>query len=96
MTDTGKAYLTYKGKPLIRKDKILCYGHREDKYILVMTILETKEQKGLDIATKVLVQLQKTDDSVSNKDKVVKSTEKSSLYEAFDIGEIWLERLLAE
>ena len=96
MVKKEKAVLTYKGRPLVRKDKTICFGHVTDKYILILTILETKTQKGLDVASRVLVQLQNTDENVSSKDRVVKSTEKDSLYEAFDIGEIWLDRLLAD
>ena len=88
------ATLTYKGRPLARKDKVLCYGDVKEKYVLVMTILETREARGMQVATRVLVQLQHTDETVNNKDKVVKSTERESLYDAFDIGEVWLERML--
>jgi len=88
--------LTYKGKPLVRKDKVLCYGDVKDKYVLVLTILETREEKKLNVASKVFVQLQYTDETVDKKDKVVKSTVMNSLYEALDIGEIWLERILKD
>jgi len=96
MVEKQKAILTYKGRPLVRKDKTICFGNVTDKYILILTILETKTEKGLDVASRVLVQLQNTDENVSSTDRVVKSTEKNSLYEAFDIGEIWLDRLLAD
>ncbi|MHC1695832.1 MAG: hypothetical protein AB9835_11310 [Eubacteriales bacterium] len=78
--------LTYKGKPLVRQGNILCYGNAEDKYILVLTILDSKEHKGMDVATKVLVQLQSTDQNASMRDKVVKTAEKDSLFDALDIG----------
>jgi hypothetical protein len=96
MGEKPKAILTYKGRPLVRKDKTICFGNVTDKYVLILTILETKAEKGLDVASRVLVQLQNTDENVSSTDRVVKSTEKNSLYEAFDIGEIWLDRLLAD
>jgi hypothetical protein len=88
--------LTYKGKPLVRQGNILCYGNAEDKYILVLTILDSKEHKGMDVATKVLVQLQSTDQNASMRDKVVKTAEKDSLFDALDIGCVWLERLLSK
>ena len=86
--------LTYKGKPLVRQGNFLFYGLPTEKYILFMNILESRKDGDLDIATKVLVQIQKTSDSVSFNDKVVKQCEKSSFFEAFDIGTIWLEREL--
>ena len=57
------AALEYKGHPLQRKDNFIYYGSFADKYIIMMQILETKKVKDLDVATKVSVQLQLTDDS---------------------------------
>ena len=94
MSESKKSVLTYKGRPLVRKDKVIAYGDVNDKFILVMTILETKQEKGMDVASRVLVQLQATDNTVSTKDRIVKSTEKASLYDAFDVGEVWLDRQL--
>ena len=57
---------------------------------------ETKTEKdGLEVATRVSVQLQQTDPAVKSKDRIVKKTETTGLYDAFDIGAIWLERALA-
>ncbi len=86
--------LMYKGKPLVRQGQFLFYGFPDDKVILFMNILETKKSGDLDIATRVLVQIQSTDDDVSFADKVIKQCEKSSFYDAFEIGTIWLEREL--
>jgi arginyl-tRNA synthetase len=49
----------------------------------------------MDVATKVSVQLQLTDPNLKSRDRVVKRSEKESLYAAIDIGAIWLERALA-
>lgn len=86
--------LMYKGKPLVRQGQFLFYGFPDDKYILFMNILDTKKVGTLDVATKVLVQIQDTDSDVSFNDKVIKQCEKKSLYDAFDIGTIWLDRAL--
>jgi ribosome-associated translation inhibitor RaiA len=61
----------------------------------MMQILETKKVGDLDVATKVSVQLQLTDDSVKSRDRIVKKTEKDSLYTAIDVAAVWLERALA-
>lgn len=87
--------LEYKGHPLQRKDNIIYYGSFADKYIIMMQIMETKKVKDLDVATKVSVQLQLTDSSVKSRDRIVKKTEKDSLYSAIDVGAVWLERALA-
>ncbi|MBP3387221.1 MAG: hypothetical protein J6L23_01675 [Clostridia bacterium] len=86
----------YKNKPLVREGNFLFYGNPEDKLILFMNILSSKEQNGLNVATKVLVQIQKTDDNISYMDKIVKQCEKGTFYDAFEIGVIWLERELAK
>ena len=44
---------------------------------------------------KVSIQLQLTDPELKSRDRVVKKSEKNSLYAAMDIAAIWLERALA-
>lgn len=87
--------LTYKGKALTRKDKILYYGSMAEKYIIMLQILESKTVKDMEIATRVLVQLQKTDPELKSKDRIMKKTETDGLYTAMDIATVWLERALA-
>ena len=98
----GKS-LEYKGRPLRRKDNIIYYGSMADKYIIMLQILDTKDMKPLagadaqelKVATKVSVQLQLTDAGVKSRDRVVKRSEKTSLYAAMDVASVWLERALA-
>lgn len=87
--------LEYKGHPLQRKDNIIYYGSFADPYIIMMQILDSKKEKDLDIATKVSVQLQLTDPSIKSRDRIVKKSEKESLYAAMDVAAVWLERALA-
>ena len=87
--------LCYKGHPLRRKDNLLYYGSMADKYIIMMQILDTKKVKDLDVATRVSVQLQLTDPELKSRNRIVKRSEKDSLYAAMDLGAIWLERALA-
>ena len=87
--------LSYKGRPVSRKDNIVYYGSMADKYIIMLQITETKTEKDIEVATKVLVQLQLTDPAAKSKDRIVKKTEVNGLYDAFDIGAIWLERALS-
>ena len=86
--------LVYKGHPLRRKDNIIYFGSMADKYIIMLQILETKNVEDLDVATKVSVQLQSTDPNVKGRDRVVKRSEKSSLYAAMDVAAVWLDRAL--
>ena len=87
--------LTYKGRPLMRKDKIIYYGSMADSHIVMLQILETKKVGEQDVASKVSVQLQLTDPTAKSRDRVVKKSEKDGLYSALDVGSIWLQRALA-
>ncbi len=92
----NKEFLTYKGHPLVRCGDTLYYGSMADKYIVMMKILSTKKVKDLDVAEKVLIQLMYTDDEMRAKDRIVKTSEKEGLYNAMDLGAIWLERALRD
>ena len=94
-TAKGNEILEYKGRPLRRKDNILYYGSMADKYIIMMQILDSKKVDDLDVATKVAVQLQLTDTDLKSRDRIVKKTEKESLYAAMDVASVWLDRALA-
>ena len=86
--------LCYKGHPLRRKDNLLYYGSMADKYIIMMQILESSDYKGLPVAKRVSVQLQQTDPNVRMNERIVKKTEKNSMWAAMDIASIWLGRAL--
>ena len=87
--------LTYKGHPLRRKDNLIYYGTMAEKYIIMLQILSTKQVNGLEMADKVSVQLQLTDPDLKSRDRVVKKSEKDSLYAAMDVASVWLERALS-
>ena len=89
------AVLTYKGHPLMRKDKMIDYGSMADSHIVMLQILESKKVGDSDVASKVSIQLQLTDPNARSRDRVVKKSEKDGLYTALDLGHIWLERALA-
>lgn len=89
-------FLTYKGKPLLRKENVLYYGNMSDKYIIMLQILEEGEVDGATVPTRVAISLQQTDSNVRAKERIVRKSEKKSLYDALDLGAVWLERALAE
>lgn len=86
--------LKYKGKPIVRKKNDIYYGNLTDKYIVVLKILSTKKVGDTDIAEKVSIELQLTDDSLTAAKKVVKKGEKVGLYTAMDFASVWLDRAL--
>ena len=77
---SAKNALVYKGHPLRRKDNILYYGSMSDKYIIMMQIMDTKPVKP----------------TVKSRDRIVKKSEKGSLYAAMDVASVWLERALTK
>ena len=87
--------LIYKGHPLRRVDNLIYYGTMAEKYIIMMQILNTKKEQDMDVATKVSIQLQLTEPDLKSRDRVIKKSEKDSLYAAMDIATVWLDRALA-
>ena len=89
------AVLMYKGRPLMRKDNLIYYGSMADSHIVMLQILETKPVNGIEVASRVSLQLQLTDPAATRRDRIVKKSEKEGLYTALDFGCGWLERALA-
>ena len=89
------AVLTYKGRPLMRKDNLVYYGSMADSHIVMLQVLESKKLGEMDLATRVSVQLQLTNPTARNRDRIVKKSEKDGFYTALDLGCVWLERALA-
>ena len=86
-----KEMLVYKDKPLIRKDNQLYYGNFDEKYIVSFRIEDTKKIKGLEVGTRVVIELLTNEGAAS---KLIKQAERDGLYKALDIGAFWLEDAL--
>ena len=84
-------YMMYKGKPLVREKNVIVYGDMREKYYLFLMIITTKKIGDVDVPDKILIQVLSTDGN----NTIIKQGEKSGLYDALDIGTIWLERALA-
>jgi len=85
--------LTYCGKPLTRNGRHIYYGNVSDKYILALTVLESKKQNNLDISTKISVEIQDTSNGVG-KGKTYRKTERNDLFSALTLGKSWLDAAL--
>ena len=92
MSETN--FLTYKGKPLVRKGKEIYYGDMSEKYVLLFEILSSKKDGKLEIADKVSVQLLDSNTDKPMKDRIIKDSTKDNLFSALDLGFTWLERNL--
>lgn len=95
MAETKNTFLTYKGKPLVRCGKTVYYGNMSDPCVVCLTIQSDKELKDISLSERVLIQLINTDPDVINpKEKIIKKSEKNGLFNALDLGAVWLERAL--
>lgn len=83
--------LTYKGRPLVRCNNELYYGKPEDDFVVFIQILSTHEKDGVAVADKVHVTLLSNDPSLSPAARTIKQSDKTGLYSALDIGDIWLK-----
>ena len=87
--------LTFKGRPLMRKDNLIYYGSMADSHIVQLQIVDYKTVGDTQVANKVSIQLMLTDPNIKGRAQIVKKTEKNGLYTALDVGAVWLERALA-
>lgn len=85
-----KKFFTYKGYPLVRKGNELYYGNMSDDYVVWLQIQQAEDINDIKTATKVLIYKMATDESLEIMDKIVKTSEKPSLYSALDIAYAWL------
>lgn len=86
----------YKGRPLVRCGDEIYYGNMKEPYVIRMNIKSKTNVNGLDVADKVSVQLMATDPELSPRKRILKASEKSNLYLAMDIADVWLERALKQ
>lgn len=84
-------FMIYKGKPLVRSKNEIYYGDMAESHVVKFTIL-SEDANGE--PTKINVQLLKSNTELADKDRVVKESTKSSMFEALDVGFVWLERTL--
>ena len=94
MAKKGNKFLEYRGKPLVRCGNTIYYGNMNDPYVIMLQITSTKTFNDIEVADRVLIQLLNTDPDCRPRDRIVKNSEKKGLYNAMDIGTIWLERAL--
>ncbi len=85
----AEKFLEYKGKPLVRCGDEIYYGDMSEAYVVKFTIL-SKNADGE--PNKITIQLLKSDTELKEKDRIVKESTKSTMFDALDVGVVWLER----
>jgi len=89
-------FLTYKDKPLVRSGNEIYYGDMSEAYVVRFEILSSKTVDGKEVADKISVQLLKSDIQLDMKDRIEKETTKATMFDALDVGFVWLERKLKD
>lgn len=83
-------YLEYKGKPLVREGDTICYGDMNDKCVLILEILSYKKEDGKELPDNIFIQVVDS----KNQTNILRQGSEKGLFEAFDLGLIWLEHEL--
>ena len=86
--------VTYKGLPLVRNNNEIYYGDPAKEYIVYLNVVSTKQVDGQEIADKVQVALISTDTSLDFMQRIIKQGVKTGLYDALDVGCVWLQSTL--
>ncbi len=85
-------YMLYQGKPLIRQDNAFVWGDMRDKAVLFLCVLSQKTVHGVEVPDQILVQVLSTDAEHT----CIKQGQKSGLFEALDLGTVWLKKALED
>lgn len=96
MAEEKSKFLLYKGRPLVRSGNTIYYGSLAEECVIVMQIITTKQVGDMVVADKIQVQLLSTDEELRMSERILKKSEKHGLYNAMEIGSIWLERALSD
>lgn len=83
----GGKYLEYRGLPLVREENTICYGDLNDKCILILEIISYSADN---LPDKILIQVVDSKDQT----KILRQGQGKGLYEAFNLGIIWLDHEL--
>ena len=86
----GGKYLEYKGKPLVREGETICYGDMTDPCILILEIMSYKKTAEGELPDKILIQVV----DPKNQGNILRQGSKDGLFDAFNLGLIWLEHEL--
>ncbi|MFA9381243.1 MAG: hypothetical protein ACERKO_09290 [Acetanaerobacterium sp.] len=85
--------LTYRGKPLVRSGNTIYYGVAEERFMVKLEVLESRQVDDIEVANRVAVNLIRLENGTQ---RVIKHGEKAGVFDALDIGGVWLERTLSE
>ncbi len=91
-------YTTFRGKPIIRDNNVICYGDmQKDAYVLLLMVIKPKtitltDGTTQEIPDKIMGQIYSTDTALDATKRVEKMFQAGSLFEALDLGTDYLDR----
>jgi hypothetical protein len=85
-------FFEYKGYPLVRSNDTIYFGNMSDEYVCKLSIISKTKIGNVEIADKVRISKMATADNLPPDKIIIKTSEKTSLYEALDIAYAWLTR----
>ena len=80
-------FLEYKGRPLVRQGDDIYYGDMSNKFHIYMMIMSEEETEHGTIPNRIMVQLLDSNTKIPKEQKIL-----TSLKDAFDFADAWLER----
>ncbi len=82
----NEEFLTYKGRPLVRKDEEIIYGDLNRKHHVKMMIMTEKEVSGFTVPDIIVVQLFEDSNIMP-----LRQFKAKGLYDALDTAAVWLD-----
>ncbi len=92
-TAKRKKMLVYKGKPIHRVGDRIFYGNLEDRFILVLDVVEKKTENGTETASKVAVLIMDNTGKLGE-GQIYRRSFRENIFKALDIGMWWLKDAL--
>lgn len=89
-------FLTYKGRPLVRSKNTIYYGDMRESYVVMMQIVDYKNEGEMKVASHITLQMMNTDPNAPPTEMVIKRSEREGLYNALDLAAAWLDRQLGK
>ncbi len=86
-------YIVYRDRPLVRDNNRYVYGSNDEAHVLYLMVLTTKKVEKAEVPDAIIGQIISTDHTKPNSERMVKQFQANGLYEALDIGAVWLDKL---
>ena len=84
----------YKERPLVRRGDVLYYGFIDYPYLIKIVEKESKKEGDLNVGRTVTVQLITNNSKKLEGERIIRQSTKDGLFDALDVGVVWLEEAL--